>query len=48
MYGIKLATGLINTLCEESFIVLNAEAGDESVAGAEEKNTQDPREAGAS
>jgi hypothetical protein len=35
-------------LGEESFVVLDAEARDESVAGAKEKNTQDPREARAS
>ena len=44
MYGIKLGAGRIDPLGKQGLVVLNPETRDEGVSGAEEKNTQNPRE----
>jgi hypothetical protein len=45
MYGVQLRTGAIEALGEQSFVVFDAEVGNEEIAGENEKYTRDPREA---
>jgi len=44
MDGVQFGPWSKDALREKSFVVLDPEQGDEGVARAKEKNTQDPRE----